>query len=467
MKKNMLYVLGANFTSLIINVVSNIILPKYLSIETYAYIKTYVLYISFAGIFAFGYNDGMYLKYGGMDLKKIPKKDLGDNFINYMIMELMAFIVLLTVGIFSDNMILVAFAFGMIASNMIGYLKSLYQGTGEFKDYGKTLNIEKIALFLGNIILLFVMKSDNYMYYIWIQVVVNIAIMIYLCLRLQKRLSFIQKGRIQLMEFQNNIRSGYILMLGNFSNIFFTGINRWFAKLFMGTTPFAMLSFAVSMENVLNVFTTPITISLYNYLCKGYTKEWLLKIKRLILVWGFFVIAAAFPAKFILENYLVKYTDASEIIFFLFATQVFYIIIKGIYINIYKANQNQQKYLKQMITMIIVAIILNAVLYWLFHTIVAIAVATLVTAIIWFAICEYEDKEMRFNVKEIMAMIVLISIYLWCGVKLSAILGLSVYLISASIIIGVLMTDSMRYIIDNIIIGAIKNVFCADKEKTE
>jgi hypothetical protein len=31
--------------------------------------------------------------------------------------------------------------------NILGYLKSLYQATGEFKAYGNALNIEKFAVF--------------------------------------------------------------------------------------------------------------------------------------------------------------------------------------------------------------------------------------------------------------------------------------------------------------------------------
>ena len=45
--------------------------PEIEKIESYSYIKTYALYISYAGFFHLGYNDGMYLKYGGK--KKIGR----------------------------------------------------------------------------------------------------------------------------------------------------------------------------------------------------------------------------------------------------------------------------------------------------------------------------------------------------------------------------------------------------------
>ena len=84
MKKGLAQVLFANIIFLLVGIVSNFLLPKYLSIESYSYIKTYALYISYAGFFHLGYNDGMYLKYGGKKIENISKKDLSTNFLNYI-----------------------------------------------------------------------------------------------------------------------------------------------------------------------------------------------------------------------------------------------------------------------------------------------------------------------------------------------------------------------------------------------
>jgi len=65
MRRNILYVILANIISLVLSVLLNFILPKYLSLNSYGMIRTYTLYISYAGFFSLGYNDGMYLKYGG------------------------------------------------------------------------------------------------------------------------------------------------------------------------------------------------------------------------------------------------------------------------------------------------------------------------------------------------------------------------------------------------------------------
>ena len=56
-KKGMLLIFGANIINLIISAINTFVLPKYLSVETYAATRTYYLYVSYTGILALGYAD--------------------------------------------------------------------------------------------------------------------------------------------------------------------------------------------------------------------------------------------------------------------------------------------------------------------------------------------------------------------------------------------------------------------------
>lgn len=447
MKKGLLNVMIANIICLVINLLTNFLIPKFVSIEAYGMIKTYALYLTYAGFFSIGYNDGMYLRYGGKKLDNIDKKDFAYNFVNYLALMLMMLIVVLSVGLILNDSIIIAFSFGMFAYNILGYLKSLYQATGEFRAYGKALNIEKFVIFACTMALIFMAKSDDYQYYVWVQVIVGILVAIYLFIKLEHKLKFMNMGRLKLEEYKDNISSGFILMLGNFSNSVFTGLDRWFVKILLTMTDFAMYSFAVSMESVINVFISPITISMYNYFCKEPSSENIIKIKKLTLLWGFFVIAAAFPAKWILENFLQNYLMANGVVFILFAAQVFYVIIKGIYVNIYKAEKRQNVYLKQMVTMIGVGFVLHIVFYLIFRNMICISAATLITAIIWMYLCEFKSPQLRFGWKENLAIVILICIYLVCGYCFEAILGCVVYCCALVVIAVIFMNDIVKYIL--------------------
>lgn len=444
MKKGLLHILSANIISLVISLLTSFILPKFLSIESYAQIKEYALYIGYAGFFSLGYNDGMYLKYGGKDLAQIDTKDLANNFYNYTILEFMMSALILLSGILLRNFIICAFAFGVFSNNMLGYLRSLFQSTGEFKAYSRAVNFEKIFVFLLNCVLLFVFKTDRSVFYILMQVAVGLAVTAILTFKLNKVKAILLKGKFLLKEYCENISTGFILMLGNFSSILFTGIDRWFIKGLMSTFYFAQYSFAVSMENIINTFLTPITIFMYNYFCKRPSREQIRKVKQYVLIWGFLIIGAAYPAKFILERYLNKYIESSEVMFMLFAAQAFHMIIKGIYVNIYKANKRQDIYLKQMISMLVIAVVLNATLYLAFKNMNVIAAATFLTSIIWFLLCELKDNDLRFSGPEYMYIVFTMGIYLFTGFTMSSIVGFIAYYISFTIVTLIVYKQVVR-----------------------
>ena len=444
MKNGIIKVMAANIINLIVGILTSFLLPKFLPVESYAIIKTYALYITYAGFFSLGYNDGMYLKYGGKKITELSKDGFANNFINYFFIILIMTIIVLTIGIIFSNSIIIAFAFGIFSYNILGYLKSLYQATGEFGAYGKALNFEKIAIFVISMFFIFVLHKENGNFYVWIQVIVGIVISIYLTIRLNSVLKFINKGKISLTEIISNVKSGFILMLGNFSSGIFTGLDRWFIKILLTDFNFAMYSFAVSMENIVNTFTTPITISMYNYFCKNSEVNKIIKIKKYVLIWGIFIISLAYPAKFILEIYLQKYKQSNNIIFLLFGAQLFYLIIKGIYVNIYKTEKKQNKYLIQMLEMIGVGFILNLILFRIFKSMESIAVATLITSIIWLIICEGEkNNAIRFSINEILTIFVVISVYLLTGYYCNSISGLCIYYACSFGSIFIFMKDTL------------------------
>lgn len=371
----------------------------------------------------------MYLKYGGKDIKEIDNKEFSNNIYNYIFMEVVLSTIVLILGIVLKNLIIIAFSFGLLTYNILGYFKSFYQASGEYKLYGLSLNLEKISIFIGNLILIFIIKTNNEYLYIFLQVIVGIIVMIFLYCYLNKIMNFFGKGKLSLIEIGDNIKSGFILMIGNFTSSLFTGIDRWFVKILMPSASFAFYAFSVSVENMLNTFISPITISLYNDLCKDSNTAKVCKIKNYILLWISFVIICVFPIKFILEHFLTNYQTSISIIVILFAAQIFYSIVNGIYVNLYKVNKEQKFYLKQMILMIVIAFFLNILLYKLFYNMNAIAIATLMTACIWFIICEIKNADIRFSKNSYIFLSVILISFIVSSLCLNSILGFLLYCI--------------------------------------
>lgn len=447
MKRSLLHILFANVVFLIISIVNSFLLPRYLSIDTYAVLKTYTLYIGYAGFLSLGYADGMYLKYGGAKLEDIQISELSSNLKSYIALQGVVSLFLLLVAVILKDYVLIAFAISSLCINIIGYYKNFYQAIGEYRLYGQSLNYQTFILFLLNLALLFVWKIKAPMLYIGIQVISAIATAIYLTWVLEKKTSLWHLGQIRFSEIKTNIVSGFSLMLGNFSSSVFTSLDRWFVKILLDSSSFAHYSFAVSLENIINVFITPITISLYNVFCKNPEKAYIYRIKKLTLLWGFMVVALFFPVKFILSYYLTKYYVSVNVLYPLFGAQAFYAVIKGISVNLYKADRKQTVYFKVMACMIVLSIALNIIVYKLLHTSDAFAIATLLTSIIWFMYCEWERPEIRFTFKEYSAIILLLLSYILACRLDNIAIGLLCYLVAYSTIFLVFMRESLKDII--------------------
>lgn len=104
-------------------------------------------------------------------------------------------------------------------------------------------------------------------------------------IELQKLVAGEHRGTsFSLNELLNNIKGGILLTVGNLSSVVLTSMDRWFVKALMTTLAFAQYSFAVSMENFMNVAVTPVTTTLYNYFCKATDKSQIRKTRNYVMV---------------------------------------------------------------------------------------------------------------------------------------------------------------------------------------
>lgn len=452
MKKNLLHIIAANIFYLLIVAGTNFILPKFTSIETYAATKEYTLYLTtYSTILTLGYLQGMYVGYGGKKLEKIDPRNIGISIASFFVFMLPISAVISLIGVCIHNIIITVLGIGILSTNLQSYYQMLYQATGDFKAYSTALNASRIALLAAYLILIFVVRTDNMALFVGVAPIVGILSAFYLTIKLQKKIVFLQYSGFSLNTVVQNIRSGFILMLGDFVTKFFSSLDRWFVKTLMDTFSFAMYSFAVSMDNLVNTFMTPVTVSMFNYFCKKPSTKEICRMKEATLIYSFVIIAGAYPAKWILENFMTEYISANVIIFPLFAAQGLSAIIKGIYVNKYKAEGEQRKYLFQMVAMLVLAAVLNGIFYGLYQDTASFAVATLFTNIIWLIICEIQDKEIRYSNQAKSSIILLLIIYIFTGYSFNSIIGCVVYCISGILIGVTLMHDSFFFVLNSLL----------------
>lgn len=460
MKKGLFSILFANVFYLLIVAGTNFILPKFVSVEIYAAIKEYTLYITtYAGVSTLGYAQGVYVKYGGKDVETLDPKTVGTSVFSFFVFMLPIAIAVSAWGILTKDPVLSVVGAGLLSTNMGSFYQLFYQATGDFKAYGTALNASRILMFVAYLALIFIVRTDSLLAYVGIAPIVGVITAAYLTVKLNKRIPLIKNLCFRFSEIKTNIRGGFVLMLGGFVSSYLANIGKWFVKTLMSTVHFAIYSFAVSMEHMVNTLMTPITVSMYNFFCKKPDTASVRKIKDSALVYAFVIIASAFPLKWILEVFLTNYLAATGIMFFLFAAQGVSSIIRGIYVNKYKAEGKQKQYLFQMIAMLALAVVFNSVFYWVCPDINAFAVATLAVNIVWLIVCEWKASELRYGWRAIVSAAVLLATYLLAGCYCNAIVGCVIYC-GVGLIVGLtLMRSSFLQVIKSIwngVIGKLK-----------
>lgn len=447
LKKGVLQIFIANAINLVISLFTGFVLPKLLSIETYSNIKLFQLYITYIGILHFGFSDGMYLYHGGKTIQEVNKKEIIEELKTFKIFQFIITIIAIIISICLKNEMLLFCSLVILPINVGNYFRSLYQSIGEFKRYSKFTNVNTFLIFFINILLLLLIKTDNYHIYIIAYIIAYIVYWIILEIE-NKKLFKSYKAKPQKKYLVRNIKSGFFLMTGNFCNVIFTSIDRIFVQNLFGMIKFAFYSFSVSIQNLMSVFITPISTVMYNYLCKNTEKQQVINIKRIIMIFATIIIIAIFPAKFIIDGWLTKYSESVSVLFLLFSSEYISIIIRCIHINLYKAEKKQNRYFIIMIIIVLVSIILNFILYNIYKSMEMIALATLLTNIIWFIIGEIDFKKYKLKISEYIYMFSILIVYLITAKIDNSIMGCGIYIIISCVLIFIFMKETMFYCIN-------------------
>jgi O-antigen/teichoic acid export membrane protein len=435
-------ILLANICNLTFSILTSFLLPKFLSVETYASIKTFQMYVGYVGLLHLGYVDGMYIKNGGKDFSDLNKNELSNSLATLRLMQIVMTILLVIVAVVCHDITFAAFTFAIFPLNMAAYFQMLLQSIGEFKKYSTLIRWTTFATFVVNMVLLLLLRTDKVELYLGAYVVLDYIIWIALEITIRK----LCNTHFKVLAFDKNeviynVKNGILLTLGNLSSSLFTGMDRWFVKVLLETIDFAQYSFAVSIEHFVNVALNPVSITLYNYFCKNDEAKQIRKVRNCVLIFATCVIAAAFPAKFVLEHFLANYIEASKIIFLLFSAQIFYFTIKSIYVNLYKARRKQKIYFIKLLISIMVGFIFNAVCFLVAQCREAFAVGTVLSSIFWWLLCLPDFKEIKYKINELMYMFTELLIYNICGLCFNSIVGFCIYVIFTILMMFLLLKD--------------------------
>ncbi|PIC77123.1 hypothetical protein CSV74_07575 [Sporosarcina sp. P19] len=436
--KNYFYTLTSNLVSLLISTLVILVLPKLIGVEEYGYYQLYLFYSSYVGFMHFGWNDGIYLRYGGKEYKNLDKGLFFSQFYSFVFIQTgIAVIIIGTAILFLDSeektFIIQMTAICLFLVNTKNMLGFILQSTNRIKEYSQIILYDRI-LYCCLIIVFLIFGIRNVELLIISDLIgklLSLSVAVYYCkdIVFRKISSFYFSFRESLI----NIRVGIKLMLSNIASMLIIGTVRFGIERSWGVAVFGKVSLTLSISSLLMVFINALGIIMFPILRR--TKEGNLEgiyiIMRnflMVLLLGSLIIY--YPLKIILVAWLPEYNDSLIYMILLFPLCV-YEGKMALLINTYYKTLRKEKMLLginvisliiSITTTVFIALVLKDLNVAVFSIFILIAIRCIIAEIIL-------SKSLKiFLYKDILYELLVTLIFILAGWYFSFWYSLSIYL---------------------------------------
>lgn len=312
--KNSFYAVFVQGVTLGVGILKSFILPILLGVIGFGYWQIYLLYVGFVGLFALGFNDGVYLKYGSYDYIQLPKGRLKFSLLCFALFEIfLSFLLFFCLYFFGEEEkkeILFYVILNIPLMGMIGFYTYIYQVTNQIKKYGLYSLLDKF-IFVIVIIVLFLFDIDDYRLIIYLDIFSKILVLCFMMFSCQdilraKGSSFFEG----LEEWWNNILVGIKLMLALFTASLVMGIAKLFIEKFDDIVNFSCFSFACSAANILLFFVSGVALVIYPALKRLRKEKYGHYFQQMnVLVVSIFSVGLLtyYPLCYIVNHYMIDY----------------------------------------------------------------------------------------------------------------------------------------------------------------
>lgn len=447
--KDILRVAFSNIISFGSSFIVGFILPAILTVADYGRYQQFTLYLSVIYIFNFGFNDGIYRKYGGKELTELSKKEVQSehNFIS--LFHLIEGIILLAITIPTQDPVLIVLSFLVYFYSIITYHNNFLRAIGEFNRDSTGTIIRSIVYILLLLFAIFVINSENYIVYISMLALSYVVTFFYYEIMYIKKygfnLSFSLDGKFNLFKV------GFVLLISNMSITFVANAGRWIVEWFFPIEVFAQYSFQNSVLNVVLLIVNAVGMVFYNLIAK-YRNHGIYKmISKASLLLGIFSGVAFFIFDWIISTFISNYTSAIPLLAATFISIPFIMISKILIANLYKSQEDEKIYFRDSILFALGSFILVFLAYLVFRDIFYIALATSVCYILWYLYCsQVRFKFIKGGLKEILILSSFIIVFSFTAFISNNILGLIIYIIYL-IVLTFFLRDDIKNIAGTLI----------------
>ena len=456
--KNIIIVAISNLISLAAGVLTGFLLPKIMDKVDYSSYKTFTLYTSYIGFLHFGICDGIYLKYAGSTYDELDKSKFGAFTRFFYIVEtvLSVFVILAGLLFFQGvtRITIIFIGVNILAYNATIYYELISQATQRFKlvSLRNLIRASVLVLTIGVLSILYYTNDFHPSYELYTSIFISINIILMICyVFTYRKITFGKFDKISThkSELKSIYRVGIVLLTCNFITQVLFVIDQQFVNALFDEFEFADYAFAYSLVQLILVAINAVSVVIYPTLNKTSNDNIQSNYSVLntyILVFMSFAIVAYYPLHWFIGFFLDNYSGSLPIFRIILPGILISASITAIKANIYKKLKHIPTFLAMAIAMLLFSVGINFAAYYMFKSMTAISVATVITNAIWYIITElfliikYKVKW----VKNFIFLIIVISIfYLVYLIPNIYIAGL-VYFVSIIPLVLVLFRNEMK-----------------------
>ncbi|MBU1145338.1 MAG: hypothetical protein KJ971_05730 [Firmicutes bacterium] len=389
------FVASSNIIKLVSSILIGFVVPNILGLTNYGYYKVFVLYLTYIGLFHFGFIDGIYLKYGGVDYQELDRRKFRTYFKFLLNLEVIISIIGIIVTLLfvrdEKRFIFSLLVVNLLAINLTTYFQFISQITSRFKEYSSRI----IILAFTNIIVVSYMyfaKVTDYKIYVILLVAMNYLLLIWYIVT-YRDITFGKKDILS--SSRKDILSlftiGIPLLLANLASTFVMMVDKQIVEIFFTVEKFGVYSFAYSMLAMITVVVSAVGVVLYPILKKtnleSIGKNYS-KLNTIIISIVLIGLIGYFPLLWVIPKFLPDYIDSLIIFRIALPGLIFTSSITAIKLNFFKITNKNNYFFGISFIIILINIGLNLGAFFIFGTTVAIAISSIVGLSLWYVLTE-------------------------------------------------------------------------------
>lgn len=421
-----------------------------IGVEDYGYWQLYIFYSSYVGFFHLGWNDGIYLRYGGYEYNDLNKLKLFSQFLSLLMLQIF-FSVLLTsfsnlLHVGDKLFILRVVSLNMIITNSRFLFLYILQATNRIKDNANIMIIDR-ALFVLFIFILLITGSKNYKLMVFSDVMAKGLSFIY-SMWLCKDIAFqkISNFHFDSEETFQNINSGIKLLFANLASSLIIGVVRFGIERGWDVVTFGKVSLTLSISNFMMVFINGIGIVMYPLLRRTSSdrlKDFYSTMRDFLMTIAFGLLIFYYPFRVILSAWLPAYKDSLVYMALLFPMVVFEGKTSLLINTYFKTLREERKLMKINIISLVFSIAMTMLTTAVFKNLHATVLTILIVGVFRSALSElFLSKRIDINVvKDIILEITLTVIFVVSSWKIHSWVTVLVYGISYVVYISIKKND--------------------------